>query len=69
MKAEEIRAMSEDQIKDKLLDLRKEQMNLRFQTATGQVEKTHRAREIRRDVARLKTITTQRAQEAAAGGK
>ena len=69
MKAQEIRALSDDQIKDKLLDLRKEQMNLRFQNATGQVEKTHRAREIRRDVARLKTMTNQRAAEATAGGK
>ena len=69
MKAQEVRALSDDQIKDKLLDLRKEQMNLRFQSATGQVEKTHRAREITRDVARLKTIANQRAAEATAGGK
>lgn len=69
MKVEEIRALTDDQIRENLLNLRKEQMNIRFQTATGQVEKTHRASEIRRDVARLKTITTERARGAAAGGK
>ena len=69
MKAIEIRALSDDQIKEKLLDLRKEQLNLRFQSATGQVEKTHRAGEIRNEIARLKTIKTERANQVTAGGK
>jgi len=60
MKAQEIRALSNDQVKDKLLELRKEQMGLRFQKATGQLEKNHRAGEVRKDIARLKTEMNQR---------
>jgi len=56
MKAAEVRGMTPDQIADSLLNLKKEQFNLRFQAATGQVEKTHRVNEIRKDIARLKTI-------------
>ncbi|MDP1874076.1 50S ribosomal protein L29 [Phenylobacterium sp.] len=56
MKAADVRGMSPDQIADSLLNLKKEQFNLRFQAATGQVEKTHRVNEIRKDIARLKTI-------------
>ena len=56
MKAEDIRAFSEDQMTDELLKLKKEQFNLRFQGATGQLEKTARVRQVRRDIARLKTI-------------
>jgi large subunit ribosomal protein L29 len=56
MKAEDIRALSEDQITDELLKLKKEQFNLRFQDATGQLEKTARVRQVRRDIARIKTI-------------
>jgi len=56
MKAAEVRSMSSDQIAEALLNLKKEQFNLRFQAATGQVEKTHRVNEIRKDIARLKTI-------------
>ena len=59
LKAADVRAMSADQMKDKLLELKKEQFNLRFQSATGQLEKTARIREVRRDIARLKTIMTQ----------
>ena len=55
MKMNEVRALSSDQIKDEILKLRKEQMNLRFQKASGQLEKTKRIRQIRRDIARLKT--------------
>lgn len=55
MKAEDIRAMSDDQLKSKLLDLRKEQMNLRFQKATGQLEKPHAITAARKTVARIKT--------------
>ncbi|MFP5447927.1 MAG: 50S ribosomal protein L29 [Alphaproteobacteria bacterium] len=56
MKAADVRGMSPDQIAESLLNLKKEQFNLRFQAATGQVEKTHRVNEIRKDIARLKTI-------------
>jgi large subunit ribosomal protein L29 len=55
MKMNEVRALSGDQIKDEILKLRKEQLNLRFQKASGQLEKTNRIRQIRRDIARLKT--------------
>ena len=55
MKAEDIRTMSADQLKDELLKLKKEQFNLRFQKATGQLENTARIRQVRRDVARIKT--------------
>ena len=60
LKATDVRAMSADQMKDKLLELKKEQFNLRFQSATGQLEKTARIREVRRDIARLKTIMTEK---------
>jgi large subunit ribosomal protein L29 len=56
MKAADIRTMSVDQIDDEVLKLKKEQFNLRFQRATGQLENTARVREVRRDIARLKTI-------------
>ncbi len=66
MKAADIRAMSADQLTDELAKLKKEQFNLRFQKATGQLEKTSRIREVRRDIARLKTIARQQAAEAKA---
>jgi len=56
MKAEELRGKSSDQLKEQLLDLKKEQFNLRFQKATGQLENTARVRQVRRDIARIKTI-------------
>ncbi len=56
MKIDEVRKMSPDQLQDQLLSLKKEQFNLRFQAATGQLEKTHRASEIRKDIARIKTV-------------
>jgi large subunit ribosomal protein L29 len=56
MKATDIRAMTIDQIDDEVLKLKKEQFNLRFQRATGQLENTSRVREVRRDIARLKTV-------------
>ena len=55
MKMTDVRALSTDQVKDEILKLRKEQLNLRFQRASGQLEKTSRIRQIRRDIARLKT--------------
>jgi large subunit ribosomal protein L29 len=60
MKAEDIRAFSEDQLTDELLTLKKEQFNLRFQGATGQLEKTARVRQVRRDIARIKTIQAEK---------
>ena len=56
MKIEETRSMSEDELKDSLLKLKKEAFNLRFQQAIGQLENTSRMREVRRDVARVKTV-------------
>ena len=56
MKAAELRARTEDQLQEQLLQLKKEQFNLRFQRATGQLENTARVREVRRDIARIKTI-------------
>ncbi len=60
MKAADARAMTVDQLDDELLKLKKEQFNLRFQRATGQLENTSRVREVRRDIARLKTIARQK---------
>ena len=56
MKSVDVRAMTLDQIDDEVLKLKKEQFNLRFQRATGQLENTSRVREVRRDIARLKTV-------------
>ena len=60
MKAGDVRDMTEDQLKSKLLDLKKEQFNLRFQKVSGQLEKTARIREVRKDIARIKTILTEK---------
>ena len=59
MKVADIRTMSPDQMEDAILDLKKERFNLRFQRATGQLEKTSRLREARRDIARIKTIAAE----------
>jgi large subunit ribosomal protein L29 len=56
MKAADLRTKTPDELKDSLMDLRKEQFNLRFQKASGQLENTARARQVRRDIARLKTV-------------
>ena len=56
MKIEDVRGMTPDQLAEQLLALKKEQFNLRFQQATGQVEKTHRVGEVRKDIARIKTV-------------
>ena len=60
MKTADIRSLTTDQIDDEVLKLKKEQFNLRFQRATGQLENTARVREVRRDIARLKTIAQQK---------
>ena len=52
----DIRGLTPDQLQDQLLNLKKEQFNLRFQRATGQLENTSRVREVRRDIARVKTV-------------
>ena len=52
----DIKTMTPDQLQDELLNLKKEQFNLRFQRATGQLENTSRVREVRRDIARVKTV-------------
>jgi large subunit ribosomal protein L29 len=60
MKASDARAMTVDQIDDEVLKLKKEQFNLRFQRATGQLENTARVRLVRRDIAILKTVARQK---------
>ena len=61
MKIDDIRGLTPDQLTEQLVNLKKEQFNLRFQKATGQIEKTHRVNEVRKDIARIKTIQTQKA--------
>ncbi len=56
MKIEDVRRLTQDELSDQLLSLKKEQFNLRFQAATGQLEKTHRVEVVRRDIARIKTV-------------
>ena len=56
----DLKTMTGDQLEDELLTLKKEQFNLRFQRATGQLENTGRVREVRRDIARIKTIAQQK---------
>jgi len=59
MKAAQVRDMTLDQLNDELVKLKKEQFNLRFRAASGQLENTARVREVRRDIARIQTITRQ----------
>ena len=63
-KIADLRSQTTDQLADELLKLKKEQFNLRFQAATGQMEKTHRVDEVRKDIARIKTVL--RSKQAAA---
>ena len=63
MKIDEVRGMTPDQLTEQLVNLKKEQFNLRFQKATGQIEKTHRVDQVRKDIARIKThMRTKQAQ-------
>jgi len=63
MKIDEVRGLTPDQLADQLVSLKKEQFNLRFQKATGQIEKTHRVDQVRKDIARIKThLRTKQAQ-------
>ncbi|MFN8831243.1 MAG: 50S ribosomal protein L29 [Labrys sp. (in: a-proteobacteria)] len=66
MKIAEVRQLSADQLSDELAKLKKEQFNLRFQKATGQLENTSRVREVRRTIAKIKTIQRQKAASTAA---
>ncbi|WP_185985303.1 50S ribosomal protein L29 [Aureimonas mangrovi] len=63
MKPSDIRTKTQDELNDQLGSLKKEQFNLRFQRATGQLENTARVKEIRRDIARIKTIARQKTAE------
>ena len=60
----DIKTMTEDQLNDEVLKLKKEQFNLRFQRATGQLENSSRVRVVRRDIARIKTIAHQKRAQA-----
>jgi large subunit ribosomal protein L29 len=64
VKAEALRAKTPDELKTQLVELKKEQFNLRFQTASGQVENPSRARVVRREIARIKTVLGQSANAA-----
>jgi large subunit ribosomal protein L29 len=67
-KADDFRGQSADELGDKLVKLKKEQFNLRFQRANGQLEKTNRIREVRKDIARIATVMTEQRRKAAAQG-
>ena len=60
MKIQDLRAKSPDQLKGELTSLKKEAFNLRFRKASGQLENTARVRQVRRDIARIETITRQK---------
>ncbi len=62
MKAGDLRAKTPDELSESLVQLKKEQFNLRFQKASGQLENTARVRQVRRDIARIKTILQQKQQ-------
>ena len=65
---EDLRAKSDDQLSEQLVALKKEQFNLRFQSATNQLEKPSRVREVRRSIAQIKTLQNQRARAETAKG-
>jgi large subunit ribosomal protein L29 len=65
MKASDLHDMTVDQLQDELVKLKREQFNLRFQRASGQLENTARVRQVRRDIARLKTIAAEKQVQAA----
>jgi large subunit ribosomal protein L29 len=67
-KTEDLRVKSDDQLSTQLGELKREAFNLRFQGATGQLEKPARIREVRRDIARIKTLQGERSVAAAKGG-
>lgn len=63
--SEDLRQKSDDQLNEQLGELKREAFNLRFQSATGQMEKPARVREVRRTIARIKTVQTERSRSAA----
>jgi len=65
MKTEDVRLKSDEELKTALIDLRKEKFNLRFQKASGQLENTGRVRDVRRIIARIKTVLAERKRSAA----
>ncbi|MEQ1890428.1 MAG: 50S ribosomal protein L29 [Alphaproteobacteria bacterium] len=67
MKVAELREKTADQLQDEILKLKKEQFNMRFQKATGQLENTARVGQVRRDIARMKTVLTEQAAKARSG--
>jgi large subunit ribosomal protein L29 len=69
MKAAQVRGMTADQLDDELIKLKREQFNLRFQAASGQLENTARVRQIRRDIARIQTIVRETPREETAAPK
>ncbi|VWX56247.1 50S ribosomal protein L29 [Sphingorhabdus sp. 109] len=69
MKTEDLRTKTDDQLETELGELKREAFNLRFQAATNQLEKPSRTREVRRTIARIKTLQTERANAAAAEAK
>ena len=64
-KVEDLRQKSDDQLVEELTSLKREQFNLRFQAATSQMEKPSRVKEVRRDIARIKTLQSERVRSAA----
>ena len=65
-KKDDLRMKTDDQLVEQLAELKREQFNLRFQAATNQIEKPSRVREVRRTIARIRTLQTERARTAAA---
>ncbi|OYX66204.1 MAG: 50S ribosomal protein L29 [Sphingomonadales bacterium 32-64-17] len=67
-KIEDLRTKTDDQLGEQLTSLKREQLNLRFQAATNQLERSARVKEVRREIAQIKTLQTERAKSAAAQG-
>ncbi len=67
MKATDLKAKTADELADQLAQLKKEQFNLRFRKATGQLENTAQVRQVRRDIARIRTVLAQKTQAAVQG--
>ncbi len=68
-RAEDLRAKSDDQLSGELADLKREAFNLRFQAATNQLERPARIKEVRRDIARIKTLQTERSNQSVSAAK
>ena len=62
---DDLKVKTDDQLQQELIELKREQFNLRFQSATNQLEKPSRVREVRRTIARIKTLQTARSRDAA----